>query len=74
MFCDHAVGVHTNWFSSFTSATAGQDFHNAGIQVKLITESPDGTNTGRSSHSSHLKDEKKKMGGDLLWLSTSWLW
>ena len=39
-------------------------FTNAGTQVKLITESPDGTNTGPSSHSSHLKDEKKKkLGG-----------
>ena len=38
-------------------------FTNAGTQVKLITESPDGTNTGPSSHSSHLKDEKKKIGG-----------
>ena len=39
-------------------------FTNAGTQVKLITESPDGANTGPSSHSSHLKDEKKKIGGE----------
>ena len=31
-------------------------FTNAGTQVKLITESPDGANTGPSSHSSHLKN------------------
>jgi len=37
---------------------------NARTQVKLITESPDGANTGLSSHSSHLNDEKKKkLGG-----------
>ena len=40
-------------------------FTNAGTQVKLITESPDGANTGPSSHSSHLKDEKKKIGGGI---------
>ena len=35
-------------------------FTNAGTQVELITESPDGANPGPSSHSSHVKDEKKK--------------
>ena len=31
-------------------------FTNAGTQVKLITESPDGANTGLSIHGSHLKN------------------
>ena len=35
-------------------------FTNAGTQVELISESPDGANPGPSGHSSHVKDEKKK--------------
>ena len=47
-------------------------FTNAGTQVELISESPDGANPGPSGHSSHLKDEKKKkIWRNLPWLSTS---
>ena len=46
-------------------------FTNAGTEVELITESPDGANPGPSSHSGHVKDEKKKkFWGNLRWLST----
>ena len=46
-------------------------FIDAGTQVELISESPDGANPGLSGHSSHIKDEKKKFWGNLPWLSTS---
>ena len=39
-------------------------FTNAETQVELISESPDGDNPGPSSHSSHVKDEKKKNCGE----------
>ena len=39
-------------------------FTNATTQVELISESSDGTNPGPSSHSSHVNDEKKKIGGE----------
>lgn len=38
-------------------------FSNSGTQVEFISESPDGANLGPSSHSSHVKDEKKKNSG-----------
>ena len=40
-------------------------FTNAGTQVELISESPDGANPGPFSHSSHVKDEKKKNCGGI---------
>ena len=40
-------------------------FTNAGTQVELISESPDGANPGPSGHSSHVKDEKKKKTGGI---------
>ena len=40
-------------------------FTNAGTQVELIRESPDGANPGPSGHSSHVKDEKKKKTGGI---------
>ena len=39
-------------------------FTNAGTQVELISESPDGAHPGPSGHSSHVKDEKKKNLGE----------
>ena len=50
---------------------AVKTFTNAGTQIELISESPDGANPGPSGHSSHVKDEKKKVWGNLPWLSTS---
>ena len=38
-------------------------FTDAGTQVEIISESPDGANPGPSGHSSHVKDEKKKNSG-----------
>ena len=38
-------------------------FRNAGTQVEFISDSPDGVNPGPSSHSSHVKDEKKTNSG-----------
>ena len=40
-------------------------FTDAGTQVDIIRESPDGANPGPSGHSSHVKDEKKKNSGGI---------
>ena len=39
-------------------------FADAGTQVELISESPDGANPGPSGHSKHVKDDKNEILGE----------